>query len=202
MANRIKGITVEIGGDTTKLQTALKGVNSEIKNTQSQLKDVEKLLKLDPGNTELLTQRQKLLGDVVKETKEKLKTVGDKISNVRIAQNQDEYNARYDALVSRYEATKAERDSVAAGIRQKGIRRREFQRFISTLEKLPDTVTEFDEACGAVLWSMSQSTARMTCVSCCPAGWKSKSETTEKRRFTSSGVRRFFIPINDYDARL
>ena len=46
--NRIKGITVEIGGDTTKLQTALKGINTEIRNTQSQLKDVEKLLKLDP----------------------------------------------------------------------------------------------------------------------------------------------------------
>ncbi len=56
MANRIKGITVEIGGDTTKLTNALKGVNSEIKNTQSQLKDVEKLLKVDPGNTELLGQ--------------------------------------------------------------------------------------------------------------------------------------------------
>ena len=45
MANRIKGITVEIGGDTTKLQTALKGVNGQIKNTQSALRDVEKLLK-------------------------------------------------------------------------------------------------------------------------------------------------------------
>ena len=56
--SRSKGITVEIGGDTTKLQSALKGVNSEIKNTQSQLKDVEKLLKLDPGNTELLAQKQ------------------------------------------------------------------------------------------------------------------------------------------------
>ena len=56
--SRIKGITVEIGGNTTKLQSDLKGVNSEIKNTQSQLKDVEKLLKLDPGNTELLAQKQ------------------------------------------------------------------------------------------------------------------------------------------------
>ena len=56
--SRIKGITVEIGGNTTKLQSALKGVNAEIKNTQSQLKDVEKLLKLDPGNTELLAQKQ------------------------------------------------------------------------------------------------------------------------------------------------
>ena len=58
--NRIKGITVEIGGDTTKLQTALKGVNTEIKNTQSQLRDVEKLLKLDPGNTELIAQKHKM----------------------------------------------------------------------------------------------------------------------------------------------
>ena len=58
VGSRIKGITVEIGGDTTKLQSALKGVNSEIKNTQSHLKDVEKLLKLDPGNTELLAQKQ------------------------------------------------------------------------------------------------------------------------------------------------
>lgn len=75
MAGRIQGITVEIGGDTTKLQTALKGVNSEIKNTQSQLRDVDKLLKLDPGNTELLAQKHRLLGDAVKETKEKLETL-------------------------------------------------------------------------------------------------------------------------------
>ncbi|MBO4952268.1 MAG: virulence RhuM family protein [Lachnospiraceae bacterium] len=61
MASRIQGITVEIGGDTTKLQNALKGVNGQIKSTQSQLKDVNKLLKLDPGNTELLAQKHKLL---------------------------------------------------------------------------------------------------------------------------------------------
>jgi len=70
MAGRTQGITVEIGGDTTKLQTALKGVNTEIRNTQSQLRDVDKLLKLDPGNTELLAQKHRLLGDAVKETKE------------------------------------------------------------------------------------------------------------------------------------
>ena len=68
--NRIKGITVEIGGDTTKLQTALKGVNTEIRNTQSQLKDVEKLMKLDPGNTELIAQKHRLLAQAVSETRE------------------------------------------------------------------------------------------------------------------------------------
>ena len=66
MANRIKGITVEIGGDTTKLQTALKQVNTEIKHTQSELRDVNKLLKLDPGNTELISQKHKLLGQIRK----------------------------------------------------------------------------------------------------------------------------------------
>lgn len=75
MANRIKGITVEIGGDTTKLQTALKGVNSEIRNTQAQLRDVDKLLKLDPGNTDLLVQRHRLLGQAIEDTRGKLETL-------------------------------------------------------------------------------------------------------------------------------
>ena len=72
MASRIKGITIEIGGDTTGLDKALKSVNSSITHTQSTLKDVNKLLKLDPSNTELLTQKQKLLKDAISSTKEKL----------------------------------------------------------------------------------------------------------------------------------
>ena len=75
MAGRIKGITVEIGGDTTGLDKALKGVNSTIKTTQSSLKDVNKLLKLDPANTNLVTQKQKLLKDAVNATKEKLEAL-------------------------------------------------------------------------------------------------------------------------------
>ena len=99
MANRIKGITVEIGGDTTKLQTALKGVNTQIKNTQSQLKDVEKLLKLDPGNTELLAQKHKLLGDAVKETKEKLDTLKTAAEQANTALANGEISQeQYDAL--------------------------------------------------------------------------------------------------------
>jgi|BioPla2DNA2_1021312.scaffolds.fasta_scaffold21460_5 hypothetical protein len=64
MAGRIQGITAPIG-DTTKLQTALKGVDTEIRNTQSQLRDADKLLKLDPGNIELLAQKHRL--NVLKE---------------------------------------------------------------------------------------------------------------------------------------
>ena len=58
MASRIQGITVEIGGDTTKLSKALEGVNKSIKGTQSGLKDVNKLLKLDHSNTELVAYKQ------------------------------------------------------------------------------------------------------------------------------------------------
>lgn len=99
MANRIAGITVEIGGDTTKLSTALKSVNSEIKSTQSQLRDVNKLLKLDPGNTELITQKHKLLAQAVSETKQKLEQLklaaeqaNEKLKTGEITQQQ------YDAL--------------------------------------------------------------------------------------------------------
>ena len=69
---RIKGITVEIGGDTTGLDKALKSVNSTIRTTQTSLKDVNKLLKLDPSNINLVTQKQKLLKDAISATKEKL----------------------------------------------------------------------------------------------------------------------------------
>ena len=75
MPSRIQGITVEVGGDTTKLSKALQGVNKDIKSTQTQLKDVEKLLKLDPSNTELVRQKQQLLAQAIKDTKEKLATL-------------------------------------------------------------------------------------------------------------------------------
>lgn len=73
--NRIKGITIEIGGDVTKLDKALKDVNSRLNDTQSQLREVEKGLKFNPGNTELLAQKQRLLADAVKETGAKLQTL-------------------------------------------------------------------------------------------------------------------------------
>lgn len=67
------------------------------------------------------------------------------VQNARVAQNQDDYNRQYDEMVSRYEATKAERDALATEIRQRGIRRREFERFMTELKKLPDQVTDFSE---------------------------------------------------------
>lgn len=75
MADRVKGITIEIGGNTTGLNKALAGTNKEIRDTQSQLKDVERLLRLDPTNITLLEQKQRLLAQSVGETKTKLETL-------------------------------------------------------------------------------------------------------------------------------
>lgn len=69
---RIRGITIELSGDASKLNEALNNVNKQLKNTQSQLKDVDKLLKLDPKNTELLSQKQALLRDAIDQTKNKI----------------------------------------------------------------------------------------------------------------------------------
>lgn len=71
--NRIKGITIEIEGNATKLNDSLKSVDKQLKTTQSNLKDVNKLLKLDPGNTELLTQKQKNLQEAISGTQDRLK---------------------------------------------------------------------------------------------------------------------------------
>ena len=81
-SGRIRGITIEIGGDTTKLVSALKNVDTQIKGTQTALKDVNKLLKMDPGNTELLRQKQKELTEAINQTKDRLSQLKDAQSQV------------------------------------------------------------------------------------------------------------------------
>ncbi len=135
--NRIKGITVEIGGDTTKLQTALKGVNGQIKNTQSALRDVEKLLKLDPTNTNLLTQKQKLLTQAIGDTKEKLATLkvaaqqaNEQLQKGEISQSQ------YDALQREIIETEAELKKLES----------QASKTNQTLTKIGDVGTKFENA--------------------------------------------------------
>ena len=94
-SNRIKGITIEIGGDTTKLTDSLKKVDSSLKNTQSDLKDVNKLLKLDPSNVELLRQKQDLLNKAVGDSKEKVKELEAALDSMggRTEKNAQQYDA-------------------------------------------------------------------------------------------------------------
>ena len=73
-AGRIKGITIEIGANTTKLTSALAKVDSALSKTQINLRDLNKALKLDPGNTNLLKDKQQELAKAIEETKSKLQT--------------------------------------------------------------------------------------------------------------------------------
>ena len=95
---RIKGITIELNGDSSKLEASLKSVNSEIRNTESKLKDVNKLLKMDPGNTNLLSQKYKTLQQEIGATKEKLNTLKEAAKQADQAladgkMSQDQYDA-------------------------------------------------------------------------------------------------------------
>ena len=72
---RIKGITIELNGDSTKLEASLKSVSTEVRNAETKLRDLNKLLKLDPGNTNLLSQKYKTLQTEIAATKEKLNTL-------------------------------------------------------------------------------------------------------------------------------
>lgn len=75
MAGNIKGITIEIGGDTQPLQNALKGVNKQASEATKELRQIDKALKFDTGNVTLLTQKQEVLAKQVETTKEKLATL-------------------------------------------------------------------------------------------------------------------------------
>ena len=104
-STKVRGITIELGADTSGLSKALKSVNQEIGSTQKQLKDVEKLLKLDPHNTELMEQKQRLLAERVGETKTKLealkeaqKEVGEELK--RTGEGQEQYDALQREIIS------------------------------------------------------------------------------------------------------
>lgn len=77
MANDIKGITVKIGADTTDLSKAMSSANRSISTTQKQLNEVQKALKLDPSNAEILAQKYRLLTEKADETRKKLQTLKD-----------------------------------------------------------------------------------------------------------------------------
>lgn len=104
-STKVRGITIELGADTSGLSKALTSVNKEIGSTQRQLRDVEKLLKLDPHNTELMEQKQRLLAERVGETKTKLealkeaqKEVGEELK--RTGEGQEQYDALQREIIS------------------------------------------------------------------------------------------------------
>lgn len=116
----IQGLTVQIGGDTTGLQNALKNVNTQIRTTQSELRDINNLLKLDPTNTELLSQKQKALADEINSTKEKLETLktAEQQAQQQFAEgkvSQEQYDALKREIIATEESLKSLEDTVGSG---------------------------------------------------------------------------------------
>lgn len=107
MADRVKGVTIEINGDTRKLSDSLKDVNKSIKDTQAELKDVDKLLKFDPSNTELLAQKQELLGKALNDNKDKLEMLKQAQEQMN-AEGIDRTSEQYRGLAREIEATEQE----------------------------------------------------------------------------------------------
>ena len=102
----IKGIIIEIGGDTSKLQKAFRSAETAIKGTQQQLRDVNKALKLDPGNTDLIRDKQRLLAAQIKETKDKLDTL-QQAQKEMDAQGVDKNSSAYQTLQTEIDLTKS-----------------------------------------------------------------------------------------------
>lgn len=141
MADRIKGITVEIGGDVTKLNDSLRSVNKEINGTQSALKDVERLLKMDPKNTELLAQKQQLLTQAIESTEKKLEALKEA---ERQAQEQFE---RGEISQQQYQGLQREIAATEQSLKQLKAAAEDSK---TTMEKVADVAKKVGDAAGTV----------------------------------------------------
>lgn len=133
-SRRIAGITIEIDGNTTKLNDALKSVDKQLASTQSQLRDVEKLLKLDPHNTELLAQKQRALTDAITASKDRLKELEKAQEELSKQDASPNLQKQQDALQREIEETK-----------------QKIKGFATELEKIPNKVQAVFEKAGQEL---------------------------------------------------
>lgn len=151
----IKGITIEIGGDSTKLEKALGNVDSKVKSTQTELKEVEKLLKFDPKNTELLAQKQDILKQAIGETKEKLDVL-----KTAEAQVQEQFK-KGEATEEQYRAVKREIEATELSLKKL---EEEAQHSNSALQKVGDAFGKVGETAAAVGNKLMPVTAGLTAI--------------------------------------
>lgn len=120
MANRIAGITIKLDADSKPLTKALSGVNKNIANTQKSLKDVNKLLKLNPSNVTLLTQKQGYLTSAIEETKKKLDTEKEALAQLKANSTTGEVTEEQRALEREIIATQGELDNLTEDYKKFG----------------------------------------------------------------------------------
>lgn len=144
----IKGITIELNGDTTSLDKSLSGINASIKNTAANLKAVDQALKLDPGNTELVAQKQRLLAEQVENTRDKLEqlTVADEQAKKQLESGelgQDDYDALQREIIKTEASLRDYEDQLAASNETEKKKKKSLDEigdsFKETGEKISDT---------------------------------------------------------------
>ena len=158
MASNLKGITIEIGGNTEPLQKALNGVNKTSRSLQVELRQVEKLLKLDPTNTELLVQKQNLLADSVMATSKKLDSLKEAQAQVQ-AQfergeiGEEQYRAFQREIIKTENELNEVRGALQAASRNldefgdnNGVAREEAERLNRSLEEQSEALRQAEEA--------------------------------------------------------
>lgn len=153
MATKIRGITIELGADTSGINKALVDVNKEIGTTQRQLKDVERLLKLDPTNTELLEQKQRLLGDRVEQTKNKLDSLKKAQEQVGAElEKTGEGQEQYDALQREIFSCEQELKNLEKAANSSNV----------SLQKIKATADKVADVSGNISRKMAPATAALT----------------------------------------
>lgn len=148
MANQIKGLTVEIGGDTTKLGKALESVNKKSRDLSSELGEINRMLKLDPGNTELLAQKQQVLAEAISNTTKKLETLKDAEKQVQEQFEKGEVSeAQYRSLQREILATEKKLDSYNKALSETADAARDMGKQTQTAgDKAEEASREMDKA--------------------------------------------------------
>ena len=148
--SRIRGITIEINGDATGLNKALNDVNKSIKNTQSQLKDLGKVLEFNPGSTDLLTQKQKALANEVEKTRQKLATEKEALRQLQEGAQNDETVRQQENLQREIaeteqklkDAEQAFKEFGSVGAQQTAAAGEKFQKFGTKLQSVGGTLSK------------------------------------------------------------
>ena len=123
MANRVRGITIQIGGDTTKLDKALRTTDVELAKVQKDLRDVERLLKLDPTNVELLAQKQRLLAqqsELAAKRLDTMETAASQLDKTLDKSKIDDFNLELDLTKARAQDSARQVEDFGRALEQMG----------------------------------------------------------------------------------
>lgn len=176
--NKIKGLTVEIGGDTTKLGKALENVNKKTRDLSGELGDINRLLKLDPGNTDLLGQKMKVLGDAVENTEDKLKKLREAEKQVQKQfQKKEVSEAQYRELQREIIATEKKLDGYKRGVK-------ETEQALRGMDEETKEVKESTSGLGTKLASVAKTGLAAVATACTAAvaGLTAAAESTREYR--------------------